>query len=78
VGDDTCRVCSNRESIFNLDYASQSDMDAFLQIKETVSGKDGIFNVLGEDAFIILPGGCIIIKFNEDVLSLEIDMKFKK
>ncbi|KHD35222.1 hypothetical protein NL50_14150 [Clostridium acetobutylicum] len=78
VGDDTCRVCSNRESIFNLDYASQSDMDAFLQIKETVSGKDGIFNVLGEDAFIILPGGCMIIKFNEDVLSLEIDMKFKK
>ncbi|MCR3761489.1 hypothetical protein [Clostridium felsineum] len=78
AGEDSCRVCSNKESIFNLDYVYENDIDTFLQIKENVSGKNGVFNILEKDAFLILPGGCIIIKLPKEVLSLEIDMNFKK
>lgn len=78
TGEDDCRICSNRESIFNLDYTLKEDIDEFFQIGNILVGEDGSFDVLKRDVDMVLPGGCLIIQFNENVSSLEIDMKFQK
>ncbi|PJI08751.1 MULTISPECIES: hypothetical protein [Clostridium] len=78
MGKDDCRICSNRESIFNLDYILKEDMDEFLQIGNILADEDESFDILKSDVDIVLPGGCLIIKLNENVSSLEIDMKFQK